>query len=103
MSTRQLVRWVAPVLVIVLTVSGCATVVGTAAGPVTGLYSCAKWAADEAPAAFLFTPLFPVIGVIGGFFKGLIWDANNIYGGEEEKDRINPFDPCGSQKKESSY
>jgi len=81
-----------------LTVSGCATVAGTVTGPVTGLYSCARWAADEAPAAFLFTPLFPIIGTVVGFFKGLLWDAEFLYGTEYERDKINPFDPCGSQK-----
>lgn len=55
-----------------LSVSGCATVLGTPAATVAGPFSCTAAAVyHDGPSALLLAPVTIVVGVVYGFFHGL--------------------------------
>jgi hypothetical protein len=91
--TKKIVSLV--LLGIFLITSGCATIAGTAAGPITGTVSCAKKAVETNPGMLFLLPVFPVAGIINGLVSGLETDTKT----EPDQERLaghrrRLFDPC---------
>ena len=77
---------------------GCATLAGTIAGPVTGPISCIKENSKHPSGASVFEIMFsPIIGMAGGFWKGLKVDQQMMSGISVPPQNVaNVFDPCAS-------
>ena len=93
----MIVKGITVSLIAIFLFTSCATIAGTVTGPVTGIFSCTNAAIKEdAHAALLFLPFFPIVGVIGGFLHGLVYDAKSMYA-ERNSSAPDPFDPCSNK------
>lgn len=87
-----------------LTASGCATIAGTAVGPITGTVSCAAAGVAEivnrgpdrawAPLLIIFSP---IVGFVGSVWEGIKTDLKGLTGRPVyDHDFKDVLLPCGS-------